>query len=121
MTSVIISAPADGATITLAQTGPTDISCRIEIGPTPTNQSASDYTEQLSNCTTSADCTQLYATTRVFFFEVSVSIELALLTVGATATINAPNGQTAHQISTDAYNEACAFIRSCNLPIVSMP
>jgi len=108
--SVHIQAPADGAWITLSQTEATDIMCDIE-------QNGVGRILDLTNCAATPDCQTLAAQTKVLFFDVNVSITLALTSVSeATATIDAPNGQTVHQISAQAYADATAFIANCHLP-----
>ena len=108
--SVQIEAPADGAEITLSQTDATDIVCDIV-------QNGVVRILDLTNCAATPDCQTLAAQTKVLFFDVNVSITLALTSVSeATATIDAPNGQTVHAISAQSYADATAFIADCHLP-----
>jgi len=108
--SVQIEAPADGASIYLDQVGPTDIACNIV-------QNNDGRILDLTNCTATPDCQTLASQTKVLFFDVNVSITLALTSVSeATATIDAPNGQTVHAISAQSYADATAFIANCHLP-----
>lgn len=110
--SVQISAPADHATIQLAQYGPSSISCVID-------DPSGGRVISLTNCAASSDCLTLAAQTKWLFFTVNVSVDLAMVDpTQATVTINA-DGTTVHQISQVDFDAAAAFVAACKLPSIA--
>jgi hypothetical protein len=111
--SVQISAPDDGALITLTQTDATTIACEI-------NEDGAIRSVTLENCTASANRLALVAEDDWLLFSVKVEIYLTPAASSWTATIIA-NETTVHHISQADFNAAQAFINACGLPPITAP